>query len=227
MSTARATILSAISEALRPRRTAKTDPAMISAEATALLTRVPPTRPDRVSGALEATFLARLAQPAIGGSGERIATLAEFPDSVRRYLAANGLPSALALPPDPALAALDWSGVTARDHIATDELVAVGHAFGGIAETASVVFHSSPISPTLFAFLPMHLIVALPADRLWGWLEDYASVAARTPTPRNVNLVTGPSATTDIEGTLVRGAHGPGHLHVVIYGPPSPRSAKD
>jgi Cysteine-rich domain/LUD domain len=34
----------------------------------------------------------------------------------------------------------------------------------------------------------------------------------------DVNLVTGPSGTTDIEGTLVRGAHGPGHLHVVLVG---------
>jgi L-lactate dehydrogenase complex protein LldG len=31
-------------------------------------------------------------------------------------------------------------------------------------------------------------------------------------------LVTGASGTTDIEGRYVRGAHGPGYLHVVIAG---------
>ena len=36
------------------------------------------------------------------------------------------------------------------------------------------------------------------------------------PAPRNVNLVTGASGTTDIEGVLVRGAHGPRSLHVVV-----------
>jgi L-lactate dehydrogenase complex protein LldG len=33
-----------------------------------------------------------------------------------------------------------------------------------------------------------------------------------------VNFVTGASGTTDIEGALVKGAHGPGWLHVVLVG---------
>jgi len=32
----------------------------------------------------------------------------------------------------------------------------------------------------------------------------------------NLNLITGASGTTDIEGSLVLGAHGPRYLHVVI-----------
>ena len=48
-------------------------------------------------------------------------------------------------------------------------------------------------------------------------LEDYAALAARAgPAPRNVILITGASGTTDIEGSYVRGAHGPGFLHVVL-----------
>jgi L-lactate dehydrogenase complex protein LldG len=47
-------------------------------------------------------------------------------------------------------------------------------------------------------------------------LEDYAEVAARTSVPRNAGLVTGASGTTDIEGSYVRGAHGPRFLHVIV-----------
>ena len=36
------------------------------------------------------------------------------------------------------------------------------------------------------------------------------------PAPLNVNLITGASGTTDIEGSYVRGAHGPSFLHVVL-----------
>ena len=36
--------------------------------------------------------------------------------------------------------------------------------------------------------------------------------------PRSVNLIGGPSRTADIEQTIVRGAHGPRRLHVLILG---------
>ena len=47
---------------------------------------------------------------------------------------------------------------------------------------------------------------------------NYAAAAAGQPMPRNVNLITGASGTTDIEGSLVLGAHGPRYMHVVVVG---------
>jgi L-lactate dehydrogenase complex protein LldG len=35
---------------------------------------------------------------------------------------------------------------------------------------------------------------------------------------RNVNLITGPSRSADIEQTLILGAHGPRRLHVMVVG---------
>jgi L-lactate dehydrogenase complex protein LldG len=36
--------------------------------------------------------------------------------------------------------------------------------------------------------------------------------------PRSVNMISGPSRTADIEQTIVRGAHGPKRLHVLVLG---------
>jgi L-lactate dehydrogenase complex protein LldG len=34
--------------------------------------------------------------------------------------------------------------------------------------------------------------------------------------PRTVNMISGPSRTADIEQTIVRPAHGPKNMHVII-----------
>ena len=133
---------------------------------------------------------------------------------MRRYLAAHGLPESVALQPAAELERLDWAGLATHPGMAADEPVGVGIARWGIAETGSLVFHSGPEMPILSAFLPLHHIVALRVDTILPWLEDYAALAA--PAPRNAVLVTGASGTTDIEGSYVRGAHGPGYLHVVL-----------
>jgi L-lactate dehydrogenase complex protein LldG len=116
------------------------------------------------------------------------------------------------------LLSLDWSAFATHGTIAADEPAAVGRALWGIAETGSLVFHSGPTCPTLFAFLPLHHIAVVGASNILPYLEDYRTAAAGLPIPRNVNFVTGPSGTTDIEGTLVRGAHGPACLHVIVVG---------
>jgi L-lactate dehydrogenase complex protein LldG len=102
--------------------------------------------------------------------------------------------------------------------MAPDEAVGVGLAEHGIAEGGTLVFRSGPDAPVLYDFLPLHHVVALRADTILAHLEDYAALADREPPPRNLNLITGASGTTDIEGRYVRGAHGPGYLHVVIVG---------
>ena len=63
----------------------------------------------------------------------------------------------------------------------------------------------------------MH-VIAVQASTIVPHLEDYAGAAraAGDPSPRNVCLVTGASGTTDIEGNLVLGAHGPRELHVIV-----------
>lgn len=196
--------------------------AEIDREAAALIDRVPPLRPDRVAGDPGAAFLARLTSPAIDGTAACVPSLAEVPGAVRAYLDAHALPARIALQPHPVLRALDWSGVEAHASIAADEAAAVLLAPYAIAETASLVFRSGEDMPVRFAFLPLHCLVVLEAANVVAWLEDCAALEARRPAPRNLNLITGPSGTTDIEGALVRGAHGPANLHVIFVGPSAP-----
>ena len=76
------------------------------------------------------------------------------------------------------------------------------------------MFHSGPDTAVLNHFLPLHHLAAVRARDILRHLEDYAAVAGAAP--RNANLITGASGTTDIEGSYVRGAHGPRFLHVIL-----------
>jgi L-lactate dehydrogenase complex protein LldG len=210
---ARDDILRAVRAALGERRS---DAAQVRREAAALLDDLPATRPALASADLAAVFAARATTPKVAATVERIGRAAELPGAVRRYLDARGLRPAVTLQPAAALAALDWSGFELRAAVAHDEPVAVGVARWGIAETGSLVFHSGADTPILANFLPLHHLVLLPAATIVAHLEDYAAAAAGERPPRNVNIITGASGTTDIEGSLVLGAHGPKYLHIVI-----------
>ena len=135
------------------------------------------------------------------------------PAAIALYCAGHGLPATLCLPPDPRLTACDWSGFAIHDTAAPDEALALAIARVGIAETGSLVFETGPAAPMLPNFLALHHIVLVP--RLVAYLED-----ATLPGdyPRAHYWVTGVSGTTDIEGTYVRGAHGPRFLHVIRLG---------
>lgn len=190
----------------------------IERESAALLARVAALRPDRVTGSVVDTFLARVTAPAVGASVRRVESLSRVPGAVHDYLTGQGLHPRIALQPNPQLQALDWSGMETHRDIGVDEPVSVCIAPYAVAETGSLVMHSGADMPVLFAFLPLHHIVVLEARRIVPWLEDCAALEAAQPAPHKLILITGPSGTTDIEGTLVRGAHGPAHLHVILIG---------
>ena len=208
--TARDAILAAVRAALPRGREA----AAIEAEARTLLDDPDDIRPALSDPDPVAAFAASIVCAKVGATLDRIGSMAGLPASVARYLDGHGLPRAIWLQPDPALRGLDWQGFARSPTLRPDEDVALGLARWGIAETGSLVFHSAPETAVLGHFLPMHHIAAVRAGTILRHLEDYAAVAGAAP--RNVNFVTGASGTTDIEGSYVRGAHGPGFLHVVL-----------
>lgn len=200
--------------AIRGSTGAQRPVAVIAAEAAALLERPEVARPGLAAPELREAFALKAA--AVGTTIDHLDRMAEVPAAVRRYLDAQGLPAAVALQPAAALAGLDWGGIATHPDIAPDEAVGVGLAEWGIAEGGSLVIHSGPDNPVLLAFLTLHHVLVLREDRLLPHLEDYALAVQDDPQPRNAILITGPSGTTDIEGSYVRGAHGPGFLHVIM-----------
>jgi L-lactate dehydrogenase complex protein LldG len=76
--------------------------------------------------------------------------------------------------------------------------------------------------PILLNFLPLYLLAVIPESKVLHNMDEYAlianEIAKQGKTPRNMCLISGVSGTTDIEGVLVQGAHGPEILHIIIVG---------
>ena len=160
----------------------------------------------------------------VAASVRRVKSGADVPRAVSDYLRSKNLPASLRIGADERLAAMPWDKQRALQvrlgpSDGEDE-VAVSHAFGGVAETATVVLHSGGDNPTTLNFLPDHHIVVVDARDIAGDLE---TVLARVREkfgkggmPRTLNLITGPSRSGDIEQKLLLGAHGPRALHLIV-----------
>jgi L-lactate dehydrogenase complex protein LldG len=92
--------------------------------------------------------------------------------------------------------------------------VAVVRAAFGVAETGSVWLSEREFGVNALGFLAQHLVVLLDPRAIVRNLHD-AYRHPRFRTARYAVLMTGPSATADIEGVLVRGAQGIRSLTVI------------
>ena len=146
------------------------------------------------------------------------------PAAVADYLRARNLPAAVRMGADARLAAMPWdrqrSLEVRRGPSDGDDEVAVSHALAGIAETGTLVLHSGDDNPTTLNFLPEHHVVVIDAKDVEGDMETVIETVRRRfgkgRMPRNLNFITGPSRSGDIEQKLLLGAHGPRALHIVV-----------
>ena len=176
--------------------------------------------------AQERVALFRTMVEAANGSVDEIADAADVPSAIAALLRAHNLPMAVRRGADPRLAALPWERERTLEVAVGPsdgkDLVAVSHAFGGIAESGTLMLVSGPDNPTTLNFLPDTHVVVIDAkdvagdyETLWARLREKFGAAAM---PRTVNLITGPSRSADIEQTLILGAHGPRRLHGIVVG---------
>jgi L-lactate dehydrogenase complex protein LldG len=85
--------------------------------------------------------------------------------------------------------------------------VGIVRAAFGVAETGSIWLSEQELRVNALAYLAQHLVVLLdPGDIVGNLHHVYRD--SRFKTARYAVLVTGPSATADIEGVLIHGAQG-------------------
>jgi L-lactate dehydrogenase complex protein LldG len=159
-------------------------------------------------GDLRARFTAALS--AMGGTCAEAADLSDvnaliasrFPDAREIASAIPGVDATRALSPDTVPASLE------------DVDVGVVRGRFGVAETGSVWFSEDEYVVNSIGYLAQHLVVLLdPAALVDGLQQVYRRDDFKSA--RYAVLVTGPSATADIEGVLIRGAQGVRSLTVV------------
>ena len=99
--------------------------------------------------------------------------------------------------------------------------VGVVRAVFGVAETGSVALSDREFGVNALGFLSQHLVVLLDPQAIVANLHDAYGRAGFFDANYAV-LMTGPSATADIEGVLVRGAQGIRSLTVIPVALPQP-----
>ena len=173
----------------------------------------------RVDGDLVTRF--REKSEALSSTVEEVATVAEVPAAVARYLARHELPLRVACWPE--LGGLAWreAGLELDTNAAsTSCLVGITGCFCALAETGTLMLCSGPDRPSVTSLLPETHIAVVSAVRIVAGMEEaWALARAELPElPRAVNFISGPSRTGDIEQTIVLGAHGPYRVYIIVVG---------
>ena len=159
-----------------------------------------------------------------GAEVARVATPEDAVHAIASYLSSNNLPPRLRMGTDLRLAALPWreawdiSRVFGRAELA--DKACLSRALVA-AETGTLFLASGAENPTTLNFLPeIHMVLLRTSDIVGSYEEAWDRLRGvygeRSLPPRTVNLISGPSRTADIEQTIVRGAHGPRRLFVLI-----------
>lgn len=157
-----------------------------------------------------------------------VASPADVPGAVARFLREANLPARVRTGGDSWIASLPWSKEPALQRAtgraeAQDE-VGLTHAIAAVAETGTMLMASGPDNPVTINFLPeTHIIVVEEKDLVGAYEDAWGKVRERFgpgAMPRTINMVSGPSRTADIGGRVVQGAHGPRRMCVVIVKAP-------
>jgi L-lactate dehydrogenase complex protein LldG len=89
----------------------------------------------------------------------------------------------------------------------------ITRAAGAIAETGTIILNDASTSSRLAALAPWIHVAVLRRGQIHAHLAEAIAVLGDDP---NVIWCTGPSKTSDIEGILIEGVHGPGEQVALI-----------
>lgn len=152
---------------------------------------------------------------------DEVESVADVPRAVASYLKQKNLPTSGACWPE--FAQFDWAGAGLAIEVRPcngDDKVGITGAYCALAENGTLMLLSGEDTHATTSLLPENHVAIVPASRIVRSMEDaWDLLRAEHPgLPRQVNFVSGPSRTADIEMTLVLGAHGPFRVHVIVVG---------
>ena len=218
---ARDQILSAVRQSLKR---APGDEQAVEARLSGHPRGIVPARTNREHAAQVALFV-EMAEK-VQTTTARVSAAEEIPAALAEFLKSHNLGGKVKLAPAPELENLPWQEKTPNLTLASgraepDDEVSLVRAFGGVAETGTLMLHSGAEGPTTLNFLPENHVVVLKASEIGGSYEEVWDRLRQRfgegRLPRTVNCITGPSRTGDIEQTIQLGAHGPRRLHIILW----------
>lgn len=190
-----------------------------------------PEQAEDASLDLPARFLEEL--EAVGGNGERVATLAQAREYILSLAREKGakllvrwdVAELRRLGADKKLREAGTEVVVWRDlpdfrDVAGRADIGLTTAEWAVAETGSIIVTAAPGQGRTATLLPPVHVAVLPASRVLGTVEEAISeyAGAGTGLPSNLAFHSGPSRSGDIEQSLTIGVHGPGEVHVLLVG---------
>ena len=148
-----------------------------------------------------------------------------LPAVIARLLSQRGIDVLLAPPRFPASWLAEWLAMSDTGTVAGDEPpLSVAHldAMSGVvttaalavAETGTIVLDGGPgQGRRALTLLPDYHLCIVRAEQI---AADVPDAIHRLDPTRPITMISGPSATSDIENTRVEGVHGPRTLEIVI-----------
>ena len=156
MSSARERMLNRISEA---RGGATKSPGEILAEAQGLIPDSAISQPAFHQQTTIDRFFEKATSERLTATLAEVGDIADVPQAAADYFAEHGMAHRASIAP--ALASLVWPGTEITTAIDANQEVSITLADGGIAETGSLIFRSSPDTPMLHNYLGLHHIAVL------------------------------------------------------------------
>lgn len=119
--------------------------------------------------------------------------------------------------------ALNDAGVTIAESSDNRVRVGITGADAGLAATGSLVMVGGAGKYRATSLLPDRHIAILRAERMLPDMESWIASQREQGKdafhrPANTVIITGPSKTADIAQELIKGAHGPREVHIVLVG---------
>ena len=164
---------------------------------------------------------------AVSCTVDRLDSLESVPERLADYLRRENLPARIKQSPALEDTVIPWEKAPALEITSgaavNEDAVGLTPAHAGIAETGTLMLHSSAETPTSLHFVPDTHVVLLRESQIvgayedaWDMLRQKLGLKPGASVPRTVNLVTGPSRTGDVEQIIQLGAHGPRRLHIML-----------